>query len=165
MLRGSERGGQIECPRRIKRRILNVRPVAHQSRPFHGGRQIWAAQIKSISAAWSRLDDHLRAAHLDAAAPLRAISIINGWLGYMGPCHVNKVQHDVIGRIPALAGLQGFDEIPARRELLSYWQCAYARWHSAQQDVACRTMSTPADWVKMSLRLHRARDAVCHHRV
>jgi len=84
--------------------------------------------IRIAAQAWDRLQENLAAAHLRPDAPFRAVEIVWGWLGYLGPCYMHEERNAVIRRIHAIASDQAFDEIPSRKELTDYWQRAYARW-------------------------------------
>ena len=42
--------------------------------------------VRIGKSSWDRLDECLALAHTKSDAPLRAIRIIEGWLGQRGPC-------------------------------------------------------------------------------
>ncbi len=78
--------------------------------------------------SWSSLKESLERAHEEPDSPLRAISIITGWLDQLGPCFRHEDRRYVTKKIRRIASDCGFDEIPDSHTLKFIWLLAYARW-------------------------------------
>jgi ribonuclease HI len=85
-------------------------------------------QAKIDKSSWDSLKDSLELAHEKPDSPLCAISIVEGWLGQLGPCFLNENRGNVIKKIYSIASECGFDEIPDSNTLKFLWLTAYARW-------------------------------------
>jgi hypothetical protein len=84
--------------------------------------------IRIADRAWKRLRMHFEEAHCKPAPPLRAVEIIRGWLGYLGPCYSHEDKGTILDRVREMAAVQAFDELPSVQELESWWSAAHARW-------------------------------------
>lgn len=85
-------------------------------------------QAKIDESSWSSLQESLELAHEEPDSPLLAISIVEGWLGQLGPCFLHEDRGDVIQKILDIASEYGFDELPGTDTLKFIWLQAYARW-------------------------------------
>lgn len=97
--------------------------------------------IRITGRLWESLSLALADAHDASDAPLRAPSIIRGWLAYMGPSFECEDRDRVLQRVRATAADFAFDEIPSNDTLLDSWSAAHARWHRtrAKQRVSLQT--------------------------
>ncbi len=77
--------------------------------------------------AWQKLHSNLQDAHHHPASPLRAISIVCGWLDYRGPCYVAGEVSETVARIRGIAESLSFDEIPSTLRLAEWWRQSHAR--------------------------------------
>jgi len=84
--------------------------------------------IRIGDLAWERLRWRFAKAHLLPASPIRAVQIIRGWLGFMGPCYLFENRDAVLSRVHEIALEFAFDELPPKTELMQIWSAAYARW-------------------------------------
>ena len=103
---------------------------------YHVQRSRAGMAVTIAPKAWDRLAEHLSAAHLVPAAPLRAIAVVQGWLGYQGPCFKHEARGKVINKIQEMAEHCGFSEIPARYALEAVWEKAWATWSRIMEETA-----------------------------
>jgi hypothetical protein len=95
--------------------------------------------------AWDHLQEKLATAHEKPDAPLRARTIIKGWVSQMGPCYRHTDLDAACSRIEAISHELAFDEIPGAGELKKLWQRAYARWCRLRADVEICTPAAVAE--------------------
>ena len=86
--------------------------------------------------AWGGLAEMFAAAHGKPHSPLAAAATLAGWVGGRGPCYPHTNPDRAYRRVRALAGAQGFDEIPCRSEVQGLWQRACARWRKLSRKAA-----------------------------
>ena len=84
--------------------------------------------IRIGEPAWNQLQFRLAQAHLVPESPLRAIAVIRGWIGQMGPCHPCEDRAGAIERVRANAAELSFDEIPSAQSLIRDWHLAFRHW-------------------------------------
>jgi Reverse transcriptase (RNA-dependent DNA polymerase) len=84
--------------------------------------------IRIGEPAWTQLQFRLAEAHLVPESPLRAIGVIRGWIGQMGPCYPCEDQAGTAERIRAIAAELSFDEIPSAQSLIRDWQLGLRNW-------------------------------------
>ncbi|MES2793566.1 MAG: RNase H family protein [Planctomycetota bacterium] len=98
--------------------------------------------------SWDRLEDHLNLAWETPIPSLTANETIRGWISQQGATYQESTVPDTYRDISQLARVQGFQEIPERREVTLLWSRAYNRdWLEARQAVSRRFLqeSMPAD--------------------
>lgn len=87
-----------------------------------------SVQAKIDESSWSSLQESLELAHEEPDSPLLAISIVEGWLGQLGPCFRHENRWHVTQKIQRIASECGFDELPGTDTMKFIWLQAYARW-------------------------------------
>lgn len=80
--------------------------------------------------SWDQLRQSLERTHTQPDAPLRAIEIIEGWVGQLGPCFPCLDLPKFSQRIVLLAHAQACDELPSPRRIGFLLRSAYQRWES-----------------------------------
>ncbi|MGO8750561.1 MAG: ribonuclease H [Thermoguttaceae bacterium] len=121
---------------------------------MHQGRPI----VTLAEQTWNKLKERLALCHGKPMSPQRANTTIQSWLDQQGPCFPHMDRDQVITHLIEVAGRLAFDEIPAHKQLLDWWQRAYARW--------CRLERIVAEAVQMGDAAQAPRDggSACHVR-
>ena len=78
--------------------------------------------------SWNGLKDGLEQAHTKPDSPIRAIEMIEGWVGQMGPCRPYLDIPAFFARIATLASGLAFDEFPSLERIVELLDDAYGRW-------------------------------------
>lgn len=78
-------------------------------------------------SSWQRLQSRLERLHMEPDPPLRAPSIILGWLNQRGAEFQHESHDRILDRIGRIAHSLGFDELPTRQRLLEVWERSYGR--------------------------------------
>jgi len=93
-------------------------------------------EVRIASEAREKLAQRLALAQEGPQAPLRANSILRGWIEQQGPSYPYEDRDQVLARIASEALQWAFDEVPARKDLLRRWQRARARWSRLRKGVS-----------------------------
>jgi RNA-directed DNA polymerase len=86
--------------------------------------------IRISDRGWQQLDLRLAQAHLMPGSPLRAVSVVKGWIDQIGACYPFEDHKAVLARVREIAAGQAFDELPQTEFLDQFWHTAYERWRS-----------------------------------
>jgi RNA-directed DNA polymerase len=78
--------------------------------------------------SWNGLKDGLEQAHTKPDSPIRAIEMIEGWVGQLGPCRPFLDIPAFFARIATLASGLAFDEFPSLERIVALLDDAYGRW-------------------------------------
>lgn len=115
----------------------------HAIRNLHNDKADWLGyqisngdnglKVQIAETAWSALAEGLKLAHYKPAPPLRAIQIVKGWLGQLGPCFPHKDRDQVITRIIGMARQWSFYELPSEETLAETWRESHSRWQILRQ--------------------------------
>lgn len=93
--------------------------------------------VRISQKSWDKLEDHLQEAWFEPIPALAANETIRGWISQQGACYREADVPAVYAEISRLAAMQGFLEIPERREVAWLWSRAYDRdWRQAREDVS-----------------------------
>ena len=85
--------------------------------------------------SWAKLNEQLELTHTKTESPLRAVMVIEGWLGQRGPCYPWSDRGEACRRILAAAANLAFDEAPGATELQALWRAAHSRWCNLRKKV------------------------------
>jgi hypothetical protein len=94
------------------------------------------ASVQIAEKAWRRLERQLEMCHEHDAAPVRAASVVQGWIQYIAPCFEDEDPRAVIQQVRRTAGDLAFEELPSEAELLEQWRAAHARWQVVEKEQA-----------------------------
>jgi retron-type reverse transcriptase len=86
--------------------------------------------------AWERLACSLGQVTRNDYCPLKAIAVIDGWLGYLGPTYHHEDRATILSRIARIAAEQDYDEMPEKEHFLQVWSAAHARWSRTREQEA-----------------------------
>jgi group II intron reverse transcriptase/maturase len=95
---------------------------------YHLSKEGEGLRVNLAEKAWDNLRDRLIEAHACPDSPLRAQQVIEGWIGYLGPCYDPTRVSRLYARVRSLAQSLAFEELPPQAEFRDHWQRAYARW-------------------------------------
>ncbi len=96
-------------------------------------------QIGLAANAFDKLTRQLVQAHRSPRPAARAIQIVEGWIGQLGPCRAWEDADAVCRRAQKTAAGCGFWETPSAGRLKQLWGASAGRWEQTRRSVGSNT--------------------------
>lgn len=85
-------------------------------------------QVELTDRTWRQLERRLLECHTKPDPPVRAVEVLRGWVGQLGPAYPSSDHRQVHARVTRVAVTHGFEELPPYEEFLGWWEDAHSKW-------------------------------------
>ena len=85
-------------------------------------------RVELTDRTWQQLERRLQECHTKPDPPLRAVEVLRGWVGQLGPAYPSSDHRQAYARVTRIAVTHGFEELPVYEEFMKWWEDAHGKW-------------------------------------
>lgn len=91
-------------------------------------------RVDLTDRTWQQLERRFMECHEKPDPPLRAVEVLRGWTGQLGPAYPTSDHRLVHAQVTRIAVTHGFEELPPYEEFLGWWVDAHGKWEHRRRD-------------------------------